>query len=1054
MQSKTMAHPTPALPKSARAWTAPALWRFVRARCHQDRRESGGGLPHSKTLARPAWRSSLASLLLCGLLLPACLLADDSFTLVSSHVSAGGTTFQSAGGYEVSGTVGLPAAGVQNRPSMTAQGGFWTFLLPASVPTTDGPIADLAVLLLKSADPVLVNTDFICTLVVTNRGPATATNVWLTYTMPAGATLVSAASLRRLSVTPTQVLCDVGIVHVGACVELELVLRSAAPGLFLNTAAVALPQLDPLPLDNAVAAVNTFASGPPRFFNWNNGANGDFLNPLNWTPNDGPPSFGDTASISSGSATLNGTASIGTLNLSGGELAGNGSFTVGLGLNWSGGTMSGAGATAIPPGVPLTLSGAAQKTLSQRTLNNGGTLTWTGTGLLAAFGTLNNLAGALFDIQTDAALDPVSGLAASLNNAGTLRKSAGLGPQLLMANVTNTGTMEFLSGPVTLRAGALHNHGLIRAAGGNVTFRPGGTNSGTFEAVSPSYTYFEQGRHELLNGARLIGSGFHYVGSLAVANVTGEVGAERLALQTGGTLGGPGTLIVTNTFNWTGGTMMDAGVTTILPGGALNLSGTAQKTLNNRTLNNGGTMTWTGTGVIQAYANLNNLAGALFDIQTDAALDPVSGLAASLNNAGTLRKSAGPGPQLLMANVTNTGTMEFLSGPVTLRAGALHNHGLIRAAGGNVTFRPGGTNSGTFEAVSPSYTYFEQGTHELLNGARLTGSGFHYVGSLAVANVTGEVGAERLALQTGGTLGGPGTLTVTNTFNWTGGTMNGDGVTTILLGSALNLSGTAQKTLNTRTLNNGGTLTWTGTGEVQAYSTLNNLAGALFDIQTDAPWNRSSGLALTFNNAGTVRKSVTTGTTSFQVNIANTGTLDVSSGILSLNGTYAPSASARTRFTIGGAAAGTGYGRLVASGALTLAGQLDLVLANGFAPADGAAFAVLSGASRSGTFTTTTGRGAGGGLFFKPTYLATGMNLVVADGTPQFSFGAPGFVSGQFQMRFGGAVGENYRVDASTDLKNWTTLATTAMPGAGFLDFADAESPTLPRRFYRVNLAP
>ena len=270
----------------------------------------------------------------------------------------------------------------------------------------------------------------------------------------------------------------------------------------------------------------------------------------------------------------------------------------------------------------------------------------------------------------------------------------------------------------------------------------------------------------------------------------------------------------------------------------------------------------------------------------------------------------------------------------------------------------------------------------------------------------------------------------------------------------MNLSGTAQKTLSERTLNNGGTLTWTGTGEVQARGNLNNLAGALFDIQTDAIWNRSSGVAQTFNNAGTVRKSGTTGTTSFLVNLANTGTLDVSSGILSLNGTYAPAPAARTRFAIGGTAAGTGYGRLVVSGALTLAGQLDLVLTNGFAPANGASFAVLSGASRSGTFTTATGRGAGSGLFFKPTYISTGMNLMVADGAPLFNQGAPSFVNGQFRLRLSGAEVEHYRVDVSTNLTTWATLASTAMPPAGRLDITDPDAADAPYRFYRVGFVP
>jgi hypothetical protein len=57
---------------------------------------------------------------------------------------------------------------------------------------------------------------------------------------------------------------------------------------------------------------------------------------------------------------------------------------------------------------------------------------------------------------------------------------------------------------------------------------------------------------------------------------------------------------------------------------------------------------------------------------------------------------------------------------------------------------------------------------------------------------------------TGGTLSGAGLVTVNN-MEWTAGAMTGSGVTEIPLGGSLNITGSSDKTLDTRTLRN----TWT-----------------------------------------------------------------------------------------------------------------------------------------------------------------------------------------------------------------------------------------------------
>jgi hypothetical protein len=112
--------------------------------------------------------------------------------------------------------------------------------------------------------------------------------------------------------------------------------------------------------------------------------------------------------------------------------------------------------------------------------------------------------------------------------------------------------------------------------------------------------------------------------------------------------------------------------------------------------------------------------------------------------------------------------------------------------------------------------------------------------------------------------------------------MSGAGQTVV--SGTLTVSGSNNKGLDTRTLINAGTATWTGTGNIGGANdaVFINLGGALFDAQNDA----TLGSSITFNNAGTFRKSAGTGTTTVNALFSNTGTLDVETGTVKLGGTF------------------------------------------------------------------------------------------------------------------------------------------------------------------------
>src|SRR5205823_4245994 len=151
----------------------------------------------------------------------------------------------------------------------------------------------------------------------------------------------------------------------------------------------------------------------------------------------------------------------------------------------------------------------------------------------------------------------------------------------------------------------------------------------------------------------------------------------------------------------------------------------------------------------------------------------------------------------------------------------------------------------------------------------LSGSSFAINGAISSTNL--EFAA--------GTLGG--TSTISGVFNWTGGTL--DTNLTMPAGTALNISGDADKIKASAPLSNAGTVTWTGTGNLRIAQSgsFTNQAGGMFRVQTDAILNPYYS---TFTNAGTFTKSVTGGTTSVPTGngvFVNTGLVDVQTGTLS-----------------------------------------------------------------------------------------------------------------------------------------------------------------------------
>ena len=150
-----------------------------------------------------------------------------------------------------------------------------------------------------------------------------------------------------------------------------------------------------------------------------------------------------------GTATFNSSdVTIATLNLqSSGVLGGSANVNVTGTANWSGGTMTGAGATNIPAGATLNLTtGLNNHLFLARALNNAGTAILTqggasGTVFFLQSGTFNNQAGGVFDIRADRGINSNGGTNL-FANAGVVRKSAGTGLSTVGIPFNNNGTVE------------------------------------------------------------------------------------------------------------------------------------------------------------------------------------------------------------------------------------------------------------------------------------------------------------------------------------------------------------------------------------------------------------------------------------------------------------------------------------------------------------------------------------------------------------------------------------------------------------------------------------
>ncbi|HEX5592036.1 MAG TPA: RHS repeat-associated core domain-containing protein [Solirubrobacterales bacterium] len=357
---------------------------------------------------------------------------------------------------------------------------------------------------------------------------------------------------------------------------------------------------------------------------------------------------------------------------------------------------------------------------------------------------------------------------------------------------------------------------------------------------------------------------------IAGTGETWQLGSLRMNYK--GNLSGAGSLEVTNAFGWDSQSTMSGTGRTILGPSAVSTIGSANVwfSLIGRTLVNKGTVTQ------EEYSILNPVQGGVFEnLGTyhmngrESFWQISSDGTGSFVNKGLFDKTVGTGEAKLATNFENFGTIKVSAGKLR-----------FEEAGHTVVFGDGGTLEGPIVCEKNSVilgSFTAPSTILSLKGAQAS----------VAAGKTAAIGT----LVDEGTLGGPGTLKISNALIWEGA-MSGPG-STVIESSATATVKSYSASLSQRTFVNNGTLSLEEQGSINASegATLENhgtLNANAFEVYARFPGILSGGGAPSrLINTGTIRKSVGSGNTRLNINIESTGTIAADTGTLLYNMTGA-----------------------------------------------------------------------------------------------------------------------------------------------------------------------
>jgi YVTN family beta-propeller protein len=625
-----------------------------------------------------------------------------------------------------------------------------------------------------------------------------------------------------------------------------------------------------------------------------------------------------------------------------------------------------------PPSGAFSTTGAIFVGAGDTLAVSGGAFNWTSGSLVGALGATVDLKGGVIAAFTPSFADDSVNLVltnATLNGPGTITNQLGrtlrLRTSAVNAPFVNNGSLRVdgsstLGGSVTT---ATTSSIVIQGNGftgfSRLTVASGFTNNGQIQLTDSTSAYgagLDVTTGTLINavgagidasqgagGPRQLNAQIYNRGTLTVD----VAGGQTLTMShpaaadsnTGTIIVGSGTLNIVQSgasnFVHTGTLTLSGGGLALSQTGAFSSAGTVTIGAGQTLAINGGTFDYAG-GTIGGRGNLalqSNVVATFTPSFTNDTLGLML-INATVNGPGAVTN--GTGRSLLMrsstvnAPFTNLGTLfvEGTSGVGTSFTTSAQS--LIRVRGNGttgfsrLTAASGFTNNGSIVLTDTSSAYgagLDVTTGVLVNAA----------GATIIAD-TGFAGSRQLNAMIDNQAGGSFVVAVAPAQNLT-----------------LSKASASHRNAGTLTLASG-TLAVTGGSSSFANDTTGTIEGTgILNVA-----------AVTFTSVGHVNPGLGTAT-----------------GILTVTGNYAQGVTGTLDIALGGTTPGAQYDRLGVSANAVLGGSLNVTLTNGFTPALGDTFTVMTFVSRSGAISGLTLPGLGGGLALDTVFTPTALRLVV-----------------------------------------------------------------------------
>lgn len=551
-----------------------------------------------------------------------------------------------------------------------------------------------------------------------------------------------------------------------------------------------------------------------------------------------------------------------------GVLTGAGAVYVSSVFNW-GGTITGSGPLVLQSGVTSAVEGTG-RTIKQRTIVNEGTMNYSA-GYIAMYegariensGTINANSESVSGIVWEGA-----GVEPSILNTGTFQKTSGTGETKIGVNLENKGTLNAKTGKFA-----------FTRAEAEVILADESILAGTVQTTNSTVV----GQNfDGTAATALLGSG-------PLAMEAGKTGT--IANVVGGNMGGAGTLEITTSLNWSGGTMTGTGTSVVLPGATASITSSGHL-IKQRTLRNEGTMTYT-AGYVAMYEGAKIENTGTFNADAE-------------NISGIVWEGGGTQPKVVN---TGSGTFRKTAGTGTTKVEVpFHNEGTAEAQTGMIRFGYGGSSTGgTWEAKPGASILVARGSFPIKGGTLIgaitlsetaataegvnasaanlaLGGSFSLEGVLDI--VKGTIEAEKFRLSFKGMVTGAGTLQVADTFTWESqGQMSGSGSTVVLPEATGTLTAPLYGfRMQERTFVNQGTTTYVSSyfelregARLINSGTFNANSESVSGIVPDGP-----GPTPKIVNTGLFRKTVGTSTTKVVVPFENLGQVETQTGELKI----------------------------------------------------------------------------------------------------------------------------------------------------------------------------